>query len=96
MRVRLLDEAQSDVRQIYSWIADDSPASARKVAASIRQQILGLADFPLVAPVYEEVPGCRRLVLLPYPYAAFYRVNQQAGVVEVLRVLHTARQWPVL
>lgn len=95
MRVRLLDEAQADLRQIYTWIAEDSPASARKVAASIRQQVLGLADFPLVAPVYEEAPGCRRLVLLPYPYAAFYRVNQRAGVVEVLRVLHTARQWPV-
>ena len=78
------------------WTLVTFPASARKVAASIRQQILGLADFPLVAPVYEEVPGCRRLVLLPYSYAAFYRVNQQAGVVEVLRVLHTARQWPVL
>jgi plasmid stabilization system protein ParE len=96
LRVRLLDEAQADLRQIYNWIADDSPASARKVAVSIRQQILGLADFPLVAPVYEEVPGCRRLVLLPYPYAAFYRVNQQVDAVEVLRVLHTARQWTAL
>lgn len=39
-----------------------------------------------------RVKGTRELVLVDVPYIVAYRVV--AGMVEVLRVLHTARRWP--
>ena len=40
-----------------------------------------------------RVFGTRELVITHYPYIVPYRIKDDA--VEVLRVFHTSRQWPI-
>ena len=94
MRVELLEEARLDLVEAYDYIAEDNPSAARRTIKRIREHILALVKHPWMAPVYPDVPNVRRLVISGTHYLAFYRVNEAAGRVEVLRVLHSARQSP--
>lgn len=63
------------------------PASADRVVGTILKAANGLAQFPLIGR-QGVVPGARERIVTRYPY----RVVDD--VVEVLRIIHTARQWP--
>lgn len=56
----------------------------------IRATCERLADFPFVAAETDE-PGVRRLPLVRYPYAIFYRVIPVLDRVEIARIIHSAR-----
>jgi len=57
------------------------------VVGTILKAANGLAQFPLIGR-QGVVPGARERIVTRYPY----RVVDD--VVEVLRIIHTARQWP--
>ena len=91
MRVRYTPQAESDLKEIHSYIAQDDPVAARRVVAAIRRDIILLIDNPgLGRP--GRVPGTRELVIARLPFIAAYRLHD--GSVEVLAVIHTARDWP--
>lgn len=91
MRIRYTRQARSDLEEIHSYIAQDNPLAARKVVAAIRRDITLLIDNPgLGRP--GRVAGTRELVVTRLPFIAAYRIH--ADVVEVLAVVHTARDWP--
>jgi toxin ParE1/3/4 len=50
-----------------------------------------LAEFPRVGRS-GRIPGTRELVVLRTPYFLVYRIDEP--LVEILRVVHGARQWP--
>lgn len=60
MRVRYTLRARADLEDIFSYIDERSPVSARAVRAEIRRRIDQLPDFPLLAPE-TEMPGEREL-----------------------------------
>jgi toxin ParE1/3/4 len=89
MRIELLDAARADLAAIRRYIANDSPASAHRVMRAIRAGIDLLADQQHIGRP-GRWPHTRELVVPPYVIP--YRVKGQ--VVEILRVFHSARQWP--
>ncbi len=88
------DEARRDYLDILRYIARDKPAAAARVAGAINRAVTGLGQTPTgrigrVAGTYEKsVTGL--------PYIIAYAIANASGreVVAILRVIHTARNWP--
>ena len=90
MRVRWTTDAADDLERICDYIAQTSPDSARRVAATIVDGIAALRTFPNRGRL-GRVDGTRELVFAPLPFVAVYEVRDE---VQVLRILHGAQQWP--
>jgi toxin ParE1/3/4 len=87
-------EAESDLEQIATYIAEQSVATALHFVRELREKCESLADaprgYPLV-PRYEHL-GIRRR---PFRnYLIFYRVG--ADTIEVVHILHGARDYEPL
>jgi plasmid stabilization system protein ParE len=83
--------AIDDLDSIRRYIEFDDPRAAVSMARGILQATARLSTLPSVGRP-GRVINTRELVLEDRPYLVAYRVT--AGVVEVLRVLHTSRRWP--
>jgi toxin ParE1/3/4 len=95
MIVRLSREAERDLEAIADHIARDNPSRALSFIRDLREQCLGLAEFPerfALVPRYER-HGVRHRV--HGNYLIFYRVHDDR--VTVLHILHGARDYaPIL
>jgi addiction module RelE/StbE family toxin len=92
MRIRWTEPAASDLTRICDYIRDhDAPETARRGDLTIYESVRSLARFPHRGRV-----GCRQdtreLVLPPLPFLAIYRIR--GDVIEILRTLHGAQNWP--
>lgn len=83
--------AESDLIDILDYNADDNPTAALATIDRIEAAALRLTGFPLSGRE-GSVPGTRELPIPGLPFLLIYRVRD--ATVEVLRVLHGARQWP--
>lgn len=90
MKVIYSDHARLDIAGIYDHIAQHSTVSAQRVEDEIRRTCEGLGDFPFASAETDQ-PNIRRVPLVIYPYAVFFRVNAEKQVVEIARVIHSAR-----
>jgi toxin ParE1/3/4 len=85
-------EATEDLTALRSYIAEDNPAAARRIALRIVEVVEQLLpDNPHMGRP-GRVPGTRELVVPRTPYIVPYRVRGHA--LEILRVYHGARRWP--
>jgi toxin ParE1/3/4 len=91
MRVRWLPAARHDLRQHTRYIALESPAAARLVAARVRKATNDLATHPHLGHA-GRVIDTRELVIPGTSFTAAYRVRQQ--VVEIVGLVHQAQEWP--
>ena len=87
-RLRISPRASEDLIEIWSYIAEDSVANADAFIDKMYETIQFLADKPGLGRHREELaPGIQSF---PFGrYIIFYRVV--AGAIEVVRVLHGAR-----
>jgi len=92
MKVLWSPEAIQDLTALQSYIAQDNPAAAQRVALRIIETVEHLLpDNPHMGRP-GRVPGTRELVIPRTPYIVPYRVHRHA--LEILRVYHAARRWP--
>ena len=91
MQTKWLRRALRDLDEIATFIAADSPPAATQVIGEIVRQVDLLADQPALGRP-GRVPGTRELVIIGLPFIVPYRVRNDT--VELLRVMHGARQWP--
>ncbi|MGY3619690.1 type II toxin-antitoxin system RelE/ParE family toxin [Bradyrhizobium sp. USDA 10063] len=94
MIVVITAEAEADLEQIATYVAEQSPTSALNLVRELRQRCESLADtprgYPLV-PRYEQF-GIRRR---PFGrFLIFCRLGVDA--IEVIHVLHGARDYESL
>jgi toxin ParE1/3/4 len=83
-------QAINDLIKIGRHIAEDSPANAGKMIDTIEGKVVPLAAHPEIGRAGRK-RGTRELVAHEN-YIVIYRVL--AAKVEILRVKHTAQQWP--
>ena len=83
--------AIDDLDSIRRYIEFDDPRAAVSTARGILKATARLSALPFMGRA-GRVINTRELALEDRPYLVAYRVT--AGVVEVLRVLHTSRRWP--
>jgi toxin ParE1/3/4 len=90
-KVAWLSLALDDLHGIGTYIAEHDLDAARDVARHIWEAGQRLAKTPSRGR-QGRVPGTREFVLTKYPYFLAYRVSKQK--VQIIRVLHTSRQYP--
>lgn len=83
--------AESDLIEILDYIAADNPGAALATIDRIEAAALRLTGFPRSGRE-GSVPDTRDFPIPGLPFVIIYRVRKAA--IEVLRVLHGARQWP--
>jgi toxin ParE1/3/4 len=92
MNVVWSPEAIDDLASLRTFIAEDNPAAARRVALRIFDAVETLlADNPGMGRP-GRVPGTRELVIPKTPFIVPYRLKGRT--IQVLRVYHAARRWP--
>lgn len=83
--------ARDDLTDILDYIASDDPSAALTTIDRIEAVALRLIDFALSGRE-GSVPDTRELPIPGLPFILIYRVRDTN--IDVLRVLHGARQWP--
>ncbi|VVD89439.1 type II toxin-antitoxin system RelE/ParE family toxin [Pandoraea terrigena] len=96
MIVHLLPEAIVDLEAIGDYIARDNPRRAVTFIQELRDKCLSLAEMPLAFPVvprYERY-GIRHRVY--GNYQIFYRVVESDDRIDVVHILHSARNYAAI
>ena len=92
MKIVWSPEAIQDLISLRAYIAEESPAGARRIVLRILHDVEHLLpDNPQMGRP-GRVPGSRELVVARTPYIVPYRV--QRATIQILRVFHGARRWP--
>jgi toxin ParE1/3/4 len=92
MRIRWTQAATHDLTSICDYIEEhDTPATARRVALRVYRSVTSLDKFPHRGRRGRKA-DTRELVVTNLPYVVIYRVRE--NVVEVIRILHGAQDWP--
>lgn len=85
-------EAIQDLISLRAYIAEESPAGARRIVLRILDDVERLLpDNPHMGRP-GRVPGTRELVIPRTPYIVPYRTQGES--IQILRVYHGARRWP--
>lgn len=91
MKIFWTFSAQSDLENIFDYISQDNPQAAYKLYEEIIYKVEALIEFP-----YSGRPGrvqnTREKIISDLAYVIIYRVHKE--MVQVLRILHGAQQWP--
>lgn len=89
MKVRWLLRAVEDLEALRRFVAEDDPLAARREVRRVLDAAARLGRMPAMGRP-GRVSGTREWLVSAY--FMVYRVRDQR--VEILRVLHQARQWP--
>lgn len=93
MRVEISASAQRDIDGIYAYYDERSERAADRVVAVIIRALRGLGRFPLMGKP-GHYPGTREHITARYGYRIVYEVREDAQIINIVRILHGARQWP--
>lgn len=87
-------EALNELKEQAAFVAADNPSAARRVADRIRDT--GAALGKMATGRRGRVAGTYEKLVPRLPYIIAYSLSAQGGseVVSILRVIHTARDWP--
>jgi len=88
MRVRWSEPALTDLREVWLYIAEDSPTRATAMLSRLRLAALRLVQFPRRGRAGVQA-STRELVVARTPYIIRYRIEGEE--IEILRVLHGAQ-----
>ena len=91
MKIRWLDVAVDDLEDIADYIAQDNPVAAKRMVTRLWASVQTLAIHP-EAGRPGRVYGTRELIVSKTPFIVPYRII--GSEIQILRVLHGARQWP--
>lgn len=93
--VTITEQAESDLRGIYEYIAFEllSPENAEGQLDRLEEHILGLETFPEKYRAYEKEPWkSRGLRVMPVDnYLVFYISDKETEIVTVIRVMYDGR-----
>ncbi len=85
-------QAVADRKNIADYIARDNPIAAVELVDLLIETAGRLDANPKLGRV-GRIRGTREWVAHPH-YVIFYRTLGAPAHVEILRILHTSRQWP--
>ena len=90
-RVEITKVAESDIREIFQYIASDNKTAAMKLVSEIAWQIDSLEQFPLRCPVIPESQELGREYrhIIYGNYRTIFRINGPRVI--IMRVIHGAR-----
>lgn len=87
---RIALRAQTDLDEIWLYVAADRPEAADRVLERFQAKFELLASQPYLGEARPEL-GRRLRSFAVASYVVYYRVLEEGAGVEILRVLHGAR-----
>lgn len=93
--LRRTEKAVDDLTDIHDYIALDNPVAAERLVLSLLEMFDKTVDYPEIGRAADEIRQGYRL-LTRGNYLMIYRVLPEEKTVELLRVVHGARDWPTL
>src|SRR4051812_38256387 len=90
MKLVFDDQAVADLENIFGWIAQDSPATARTVTDRLFSSIELLISFPLIGRVGRD-PDTFEWVVPRLPHVVVYEVDREQERIVVTAVFHGAQ-----
>jgi len=96
-RVDLSDSAEQDIRDIIRYISKELsvPKTAEAMLSTIEKSLDTLSTSPEIHPFVQDetlaLSGFRKLIIKNY--IAFYTVDDNNHIVNVIRVLYSRRDW---
>lgn len=91
MKLVWTEPARQDLREIFTYIAEENPHAARRLLDEIKERAVLLQDNPQIGRA-GRVDGTRELVVAGTQYILPYRLKEQQ--IQILAVFHCARLWP--
>jgi len=91
MRVIWFQRAIWDLESAKDYIIQDNPQVAQQIVQRIKDKVSLLSEQPGMGRP-GRVPNTKELVVDRTPFILPYRIRDNR--IEILRVLHTSRQWP--
>jgi addiction module RelE/StbE family toxin len=91
VKIRWTAGAAEDLRSAHEYVSESSPETADALIERVLSGIDLLERYPNLGRE-GRIKGTRELVVTGTPFVVFYRLHRDQ--VEILGVLHAARQWP--
>lgn len=91
MQLKWTVPAIRDLREAGDFIAAENPRAATKMAARVLEAVEYLLEYPGIGRE-GRLSDSKELVVNGTPLIVIYRLR--SPTVQILRVLHHARQWP--
>ena len=82
--------ARNDLLSIIDYISNDNPDAAQHLKDDIESKVLYLLKFPKMGKI-GRVKGTRELVAWAN-YIIVYQIKD--SLIKILRILHSAQEWP--
>jgi plasmid stabilization system protein ParE len=90
MIVRVSRQALLDFAEVEAWVAKDNPRAAVRLGDQLVSACRTLGRFARRYPAIGESPFRKR------PVGAYVNIYRLTDEVEIVRVLHGARDWSLL
>ena len=90
MKLVFDDRAIADIENVFNWIAQDSPTTAKTVVDRLFSSTELLISFPFMGHVGQD-PDTFEWAVPRLPYIVVYEVDQAQQRVVVTAVLHGAQ-----
>ncbi len=90
-QVKIARQAETDLAEIWTYIAGDSPDNANQFILKLEKRMKTLANSPRRCPLIpeNEILGTQHRHLILGKYRAVYRISSE--MVYILRIVHGAR-----
>ncbi|MDR1428627.1 MAG: type II toxin-antitoxin system RelE/ParE family toxin [Bifidobacteriaceae bacterium] len=82
----MLDDARRDFYRARAYYDQEAPHQTDRFVDEFFATAGRLSEFPHSSPELHD--GARRANLHIFPYELWYRVHNEAGIVEILALLH--------
>ena len=92
MNVLWTESALSQLNAIYEYIAHTSPEYALRMIDRLTRRSVQIAEFPFSGRMVPEYESDDVREILEWPYRIIYLIKPEESRVEVLAVVHGARQ----
>jgi toxin ParE1/3/4 len=96
VRVDWAQPALDDLREVYEFIARDSPRYAQLTIERITAVAARLARFPQLGQVLPEFPHLAYRQMVVGAYRLIYREDPGRNRIVVMGVIHSSRDLPLI
>lgn len=86
--------ARFDLKEIASYIADSRPEASARFVKNLFHSIEHLKDFPEAGRTVPEFGDSSIREIIRKPCIIVYRIKQDKGIIEIVRIWHAARGAP--
>ena len=98
MKIIYSEYVATDIEEIYEYIAANDENAAYKMIERIEHVILSLSDFPQLGSISKiKELHAKSIRMIPVEkYLVFYKINKQNDELQILRIIHGARDYEKL